>query len=660
MKLSAPQPAATGGFDLYAAEVLAQALDAVGAYMSFVDADLRYRWVNKRYEDWYGRPRQEIVGRALRDLMTPEQYALVEPEARRALGGERVQYEVEVPAPDGRVSVFEVSYVPAGRGQGFTVLSLDRTEERRAEQALRESEMRYGTLVQHLPGAAYRSRAGDYEAIEYVSAGVEELTGYPPGDFTGAAPARTFRGLILEEDRDRVDRETAAALEAEHPYAVEYRIRHRDGSIRWVLDKGQTYGGPAPGETRVEGVGFDITERKRAEEALRRVAEGVSAATGAEFFRSLVAHLAASLQADHVLVAALAGAANERVRTLAAVTRGTLVDNFEYELADTPCEQVITRSLCCYGAGVQRQYPADAMLRDMGAEAYIGTPLTDSEGRCLGLMAALWSHPLRDPEGAEALLRIFAARAATELERMRSEEGLRLAARVFESAAEGIMITDAEDRIVSVNRAFAEITGYAPNDLAGQHRGLLRSGLHSDAFHDEIARQVEQSGQWQGEIWNRRKDGSAFPAWMSISAVRNPQGRIASRVTIVNDISSLKESQQRLEQLANFDPLTGLPNRNLLEDRVRHGIEKARRGRQRLALLFLDLDNFKTVNDSLGHDAGDRLLARVAIRLRHSVRDQDTVARFGGDEFVILLDDLLDPQQAARMADRVAESFREP
>jgi diguanylate cyclase (GGDEF)-like protein/PAS domain S-box-containing protein len=779
-----PSPARPGAAEpeipgLSQAELLAQALDSLPAYVSFVDSELRYRWVNKRYGEWYGLPRERIIGRSLRELMTPEQFAVVEPRARQALAGQAVHYEAEVPSPDGRSQVFEVSYIPSGAGRGFHVLSLDRSGERRAARALRESQERFATVVSHLPGAVYRSRAGDHWATEYVSDGVEALTGYPPADFLGPAPARAYLDLILPEDRARVDAEVEAALATGRPYAVEYRIRHRDGSVRWVYDSGQRTGG-GDAAAWVEGVGVDITghkeaegalresearfralvegvpdlifllsedgvfldchaaredelllpreqflgrnvaevfepelaerfrrlfaeacaeqrmvqteyplrvggerhqfecriipcgahrllsivrnvtERWRRDEAMRQVAEGVSAATGAEFFRSVVAHLAGALKADYVLVGTVTGEEQDRVRTLAVFAHGAPADDIEYALAGTPCAHVVTQSLCAFASEVQRRFPEDAMLAQTGAQAYVGTPLLNSAGRPLGLMAAVWTRPLGSTGFAESLMRIFAARAAAELERLKAEEGLRLAARVFETAAEGIIILDADERILSVNRAFCEISGYGRDEVVGRSAGFLRSGLHGEPFFRDIARTLSESGQWQGEMWNRRKDGSPLPSWVSVSAVRDQAGRVVNLVCMLNDISSLKESQQRLEQLANFDSLTGLPNRNLLQDRVRHGMDKARRGRQRLALLYLDLDNFKVVNDTLGHDAGDRLLAEVGVRLRQCVRDQDTVARLGGDEFVVVLDEVADPQQAARMADRVAEHFREP
>ncbi|RLE19589.1 MAG: GGDEF domain-containing protein [Acidobacteria bacterium] len=237
---------------------------------------------------------------------------------------------------------------------------------------------------------------------------------------------------------------------------------------------------------------------------------------------------------------------------------------------------------------------------------------------------------------------------------------LRRAATVFESTSEGVMITDPDQNIVAVNRAFSELTGYSETEVVDQSPSLLKSGRHDRQFYDSMWQSIRETGNWRGEIWNRRKNGETFPELLNISEVRNEDDELTNFVAVFSDISALKESEARFEHLAHHDPLTGLPNRLLLHARMEHAVARARRSRSRFAVLILDLDRFKTVNDSFGHPVGDLLLQEVARRLTECVRADDTVARLGGDEFTILIEDLLDFGSAATTAVKILEALSAP
>lgn len=221
-----------------------------------------------------------------------------------------------------------------------------------------------------------------------------------------------------------------------------------------------------------------------------------------------------------------------------------------------------------------------------------------------------------------------------------ADDQLRIAARVFENAGEAIVITDAQGFIQSINEAFTRITGYEVEDAIGHSVGrLLKSGRHSNEFYEKMWSDLNHQGYWQGEIWNKRKNGEVYPEWLNINRVDSSTGDVDCYVAVFSDITNLKDSQRKVEFLATHDTLTNLPNRNLFQDRIEYAIAQARRRQSCLALLFIDLDNFKSINDTLGHHAGDELLIEAADRLRSVVRDVDTVARLGGDEFTVILTD---------------------
>ena len=262
--------------------------------------------------------------------------------------------------------------------------------------------------------------------------------------------------------------------------------------------------------------------------------------------------------------------------------------------------------------------------------------------------------PLRDADG-----NIYAlCGISTDItERIKAEAALRIAATVFESQ-EGMVITDAANKILQVNRTFTEITGYSADEVLGQKPSLLGSGHHDAAFYAMLWGCIERSGTWQGEIWNRRKNGELYPEWLTITAVKDKAGATTHYVGTFVDISQRKAAEDEIKHLAFYDSLTRLPNRRLLHDRLQQALAASARSLREGALLLIDLDNFKTLNDTLGHDKGDQLLQQVSQRLVACVRECDTVARLGGDEFVVMLEDLGDsPAEAASQTEIIGEKI---
>jgi len=243
-------------------------------------------------------------------------------------------------------------------------------------------------------------------------------------------------------------------------------------------------------------------------------------------------------------------------------------------------------------------------------------------------------------------------------ERKIAEEQLRVAAATFETH-DAILITDANANIIRVNRAFQDITGYSAEEVLGKSPNILSSGRQDQAFYDEMWRQLLDTGSWTGEMWDRRKNGQVYPKWLTITAIKNEQGKTIKYVGIFSDITVRKQAEEEIRNLAFYDPLTRLPNRRLLLDRFRLALSVSARSQSFGAILFLDMDMFKTLNDTLGHDCGDLMLVEVALRLRSCVREIDTVARFGGDEFVVLIEELgEDAEDVSQNVAAIAEKIR--
>jgi diguanylate cyclase (GGDEF)-like protein/PAS domain S-box-containing protein len=246
------------------------------------------------------------------------------------------------------------------------------------------------------------------------------------------------------------------------------------------------------------------------------------------------------------------------------------------------------------------------------------------------------------------------------VERHRANQRLLLAEAAFRNIDTGLMVTDAAGKVVRVNAAFCRATGYDSAEVVGGQPNILKSGVHDPVFYDDLWRELRESGAWEGEIWNRRKDGKVYPEWLRINVVRDEGGGIAGYVAIFSDITFRRRAEQELLRQATTDPLTGLANRQLFARLLTSTIEQATRYHRNAALLFIDLDGFKEVNDTAGHAIGDSVLREIATRLRGAVRVSDEVARLGGDEFVVILPEIRDREVASNVAEKLLQEIARP
>ncbi|MBI5329849.1 MAG: diguanylate cyclase [Betaproteobacteria bacterium] len=300
------------------------------------------------------------------------------------------------------------------------------------------------------------------------------------------------------------------------------------------------------------------------------------------------------------------------------------------------------------------------LLEPLGIRSMLLAPirLSDEFWGFLGFDAV---HQAREWSAAEEnVLRLVAASLGAAIVRRRAVEELRLSAVVFENTRDGIFIADTHSGLLAVNPAFEEITGYVEAEVQGRPYHFLHTSRPEQDTQEVIDRTVREQGHWQGEVWSRRKDGGLFPQRLSLSTVRNEWGETTQLVGLISDISQIKEAEAHLQHLAHYDALTDLPNRLLAQSRLEHALEKAQRHKGHVAVLFIDLDRFKQVNDTYGHQAGDELLVAVAKRLGSRLREEDTLARLGGDEFLFLLESVRSPKDAAKVSSALIQLLLKP
>jgi len=433
-----------------------------------------------------------------------------------------------------------------------------------------------------------------------------------------------FMALVHRDDRQALKKASTMAL-AGKPLAVELRVVI-GGVVRWIAQRAEVEFDASGQPLRAVGTTQEISERKELEASLREQRE---------FFRLISESIG-----EHIAVLDLEGRRlynSPSYRQFFGVSRDLQgSDSFADVHADDR-ERVIDafRQTAETGVGQELQYRLvrhDGSVRHM---ASTGKVINDKIGKVMRVVVV--SDDVTDKKQAE--------------------QWERIAATAFESQ-QGMFITDANGVILRVNKAFTEITGYSSADCVGRTPKLLSSGRHDATFYSAMRDTLQRTGTWQGEIWNRRKNGEIYPEWLTISAVRDGDEKVTNYVSTLTDITMRKQAQEEIRHLAFYDALTGLPNRRLLHDRLRLALVASTRRDRQGALLFIDLDNFKTLNDTLGHDMGDRLLKQVGKRLSACVRERDTVARLGGDEFVVMLEDLArQPQEAAGQSRSIGEKI---
>ena len=403
----------------------------------------------------------------------------------------------------------------------------------------------------------------------------------------------------------------------------------------------------------------DITEHKRSEEVLRTLAE-TGSVEGEDIFKTIVRQLALSHNMRYAFIGLINPETKTTLDTLAVWAGDDYGANFSYTLEGTPCQKVVQDGAGFFPDNVQEMFPEDGLLIDLEVQSYQGVALKDKQQNVLGLLALVDDKPMTENPQTLSLLNSLAVRASIELERRASEEQQELSARIFNETHEGILITSADGTIIDVNPTFCEITGYSREEAIGQNPRILNSGRQSPEFYADMWQSIAVQGHWQGELWNRKKNGDLFAEMLSISALKDEHGHTSNYISLFADITESKQQQEQLELMAHYDVLTQLPNRILFADRFTQAIAHSKRTETLLAVCFLDLDNFKPVNDTNGHDIGDKLLIEVAKRIKATIREEDTISRQGGDEFTLLLGGIESFTQCEQMLERLHYALSQP
>ncbi|SER06491.1 PAS domain S-box-containing protein/diguanylate cyclase (GGDEF) domain-containing protein [Nitrosomonas sp. Nm51] len=610
---SAPKATQTIPIDLISG--METILDQNNTYIFIKDTAGRYIFVNRAVKELFNKPLEEIIGYddsqffdlglsnelMLNDRHVMEHGETIEREEKnivKSTGEEKIYWTVKKPVRNEQRRIV-----------GMCGISTDITARKRAEIALCKLNKRLDFLLSSSPAIIYTCKASPPYTPTFISDNLTKILGYTVEEFLDTPDF--WAEHIHPQDRDRVQADLHYMF-TNGKHIHEYRFQHHNGDWLWM--RGELYTVTCPEGDTVELIGYfiEITDRKEKEHALTE---------------------------SHHLLKTVIDTAPVRIFWKDTESRFLGCNRaFADDAGETGPEKIIGKKDCQlnWKAQAKRNYEDDQKVINTGiARLDCEESRTAPDGKTIWLRTS--KAPLRNVNNEIiGVLGIY----QDITKQKENEDYMMLATTIYQLSSEAIMVTDENNRIMAINPAFTRITGYALADVAGKDPRIFQSGKQSKSFYRKMWQKLLQEDHWQGEIWDRHKNGNIHAKWLNISVIRNADNSIYCYVAQFSDITEKKRQDELLYKQANYDPLTGLPNRNLFKDQLNREIRKSHRNGRTLALLFLDLDRFKDINDTLGHDKGDKLLEEVALRLLSCVRKTDTVARMGGDEFAIILPEI--------------------
>ena len=576
--------------------------------------------------------------------------------------------ELNIRCKDGRFRTVMASASALGASFKDTHLVIlhDVTEQVAAMTSLADSHTLLQTVIDALPIRVFWKDTDSHYlgcntafAKDAGAASVQDIIGKVDSQLAWrdqAEPYRTDDRQVMETD--------LAKLACEEPQLSP------EGESIWLRTSKVPLRNADNKTIGVVGIYEDITKRKQIELREQCYTQVLELLNNGEALPAILETIARSVEQENPTMLCSIAIVDHDEKHLTIAAAPSLPDSYISATDGMP----LYSTLCSRGAAINTAETAIVQntqldplcqpYRDLtvkvGLSACWSEPIIDRFGKTLGVITLHHHEVITPTAGDLKLIKHAAHLSALALEKSKDREALQLASLVYENSSEAILITDTDSVIIAHNPAFTELTGYTLNEVIGKKPNMFKSDRQNEDFYRAMWKAINTTGYWQGEIWNKRKNGEIYPQWLTINTIYNPDGSVYRRVALFSDISQKKQSEQIIWQQANFDPLTGLPNRRMFHDRLAQEIKKSHRAGLPLALMFLDLDHFKEINDTLGHHTGDLLLIEAARRIADCVRESDTVARLGGDEFTVILSEIDDPNCVERIARHMVQKLSEP